>query len=112
MDSGLIIKAQSGFFTVHTDDGPVVCKLRGKLKQERRTSDLATVGDRVTISRLPDGSGIIESVADRVHVLARRKPSPKGRADPSSGPRRRGKGTWWCITPHLKSFPTRPGAAT
>ncbi len=80
MHSGLIIKAQSGFFTVHTDDGPVVCKLRGKLKQERRTSDLATVGDRVTISRLPDGSGIIESVADRVHVLARRKPSPKGRA--------------------------------
>ena len=80
MHSGLIIKAQSGFFTVHTDDGPVVCKLRGKLKQERRTSDLATVGDRVTMSRLPDGSGIIESVADRVHVLARRKPSPKGRA--------------------------------
>lgn len=80
MLNGLIIKAQSGFFTAHTDDGPVVCRLRGRLKKEKRSSDLAAVGDRVTISRLPDGSGIIESVAGRVHVLARRKPSPRGRA--------------------------------
>ncbi len=84
MQSGLIIKAQSGFFTVHTDDKPVICKLRGKLKRGRRESDLAAVGDRVAISRLADGSGVIESVAARDRVLARRKPSPKGRAERSS----------------------------
>ncbi len=78
--SGLILKAQSGFFTVHTEAGPVICKLRGKLKKERHTSDLAAVGDRVTLTYLPDGTGIIDSIADRVRVLARRKPSPKGRA--------------------------------
>lgn len=78
--NGLIIKAQSGFFTVRTGDESVVCKLRGKLKKEKRQSDLATVGDRVTISRLPDGTGVIESIAERTHTLARRKPSPKGRA--------------------------------
>jgi len=77
---GLIIKAQSGFFTVQTDSGRVVCKLRGKLKKEKRATDLATVGDRVTITLLPDGTGLIETVADRVRVLARRKPSAKGRA--------------------------------
>ncbi len=80
MQSGLVVKAQSGFFTVHTDGGLVVCKLRGKLKRGPRESDLATVGDQVTISRLDDGSGVIEAVAPRERVLARRKPSPKGRA--------------------------------
>lgn len=80
MKAGLIVKAQSGFFTVHTGGGFVVCKLRGKLKKTRRDSDLATVGDRVTINGLPDGTGIIESVAERTRVLARRRPSPKGRA--------------------------------
>jgi ribosome biogenesis GTPase len=80
MQSGLIIKAQSGFFTVHTESGLVVCKLRGKLKRGPRESDLATVGDRVTVSRLADGSGAIEAVAPRDRALARRKPSPKGRA--------------------------------
>jgi len=78
--SGLIIKAQSGFFTVHTASGNVVCKLRGKLKQKKLESDLATVGDRVTLSRLADGSGMIESVGERTRALTRRKPSPKGRA--------------------------------
>jgi ribosome biogenesis GTPase len=78
--SGLITKAQSGFFTVHTEQGPVVCKLRGKLKRGPRDSDLATVGDRVVISILPDGAGVIESVAERTRTLARRRPSPKGRA--------------------------------
>ncbi len=80
MQSGLIIKAQSGFFTVHTDGGPVVCKLRGKLKRGPHESDLATVGDRATISILADGSGMIEAVAPRERALARRKPSPRGRA--------------------------------
>lgn len=80
MLSGLIIKAQSGFFTAHTAEGNFVCKLRGKLKKEKRESDLVTVGDQVTISQQADGSGLIEAVAERTRVLARRKPSPKGRA--------------------------------
>jgi ribosome biogenesis GTPase len=77
---GLIIKAQSGFFTVHTVAGLFVCKLRGKLKKERQDSDLATVGDQVMIAKQADGTGVIESVAERTRVLARRRPSPKGRS--------------------------------
>jgi ribosome biogenesis GTPase len=72
-NTGLIIKSQSGFFTVQPDDGgePVVCQLRGRLKQERQRSDIAAVGDRVTFSLNADGSGNIQSVADRKSVLSR-----------------------------------------
>lgn len=83
MLSGLVIKAQSGFFTVHTAEGPIVSKLRGRLKKEKLSSDLATVGDKVMVTRLPDGTGVIETVEARERALARRKPSPKGRASRS-----------------------------
>ena len=54
---GLVIKAQSGFFTVHTGTGDVVCQVRGRLKQVRRDTDLVAVGDRVRISVAEDGAG-------------------------------------------------------
>jgi ribosome biogenesis GTPase len=71
--TGLIIKAQSGFFTVQPDeDGePVVCQIRGRLKQERQRSDIAAVGDRVTYTVNPDGTGLIQSVAERKSALSR-----------------------------------------
>ena len=75
---GLIIKAQSGFFTVETSAGLVVCQLRGKLKQGRATGDIAALGDRVNITVLEDGSGVIESVEDRVRAIIRRDPRPQG----------------------------------
>jgi ribosome biogenesis GTPase len=76
---GLIIKAQSGFFTVHTDDGDFVCRLRGRLKQEWLDTDLVAVGDRVRISLAEDGTGMIEEVAERERALTRLAPSPRGR---------------------------------
>ncbi|RPJ23773.1 MAG: ribosome small subunit-dependent GTPase, partial [Chloroflexi bacterium] len=62
---GLIIKAQSGFFTVETGQGFVVCQLRGKLKMGRATGDIAAIGDKVRITVLTDGSGVIEEVEKR-----------------------------------------------
>jgi ribosome biogenesis GTPase len=77
---GLIIKAQSGFFTVHTGGGSdFVCRVRGRLKQERRDTDLVAVGDRVRISLTGDGIGMIEEVAERERSLARLAPIAKGR---------------------------------
>ena len=75
---GLITRAQSGFFTVETEAGEVVCQLRGRLKQGRREGDLAAIGDRVTVMRLPDGSGVIEQIAPRVRALVRLDPRPSG----------------------------------
>jgi ribosome biogenesis GTPase len=75
---GLIVKAQSGFFTVETAAGPVVCRLRGKLKQGRATGDIAALGDRVVITVLSDGSGVIENVEVRKQALVRLDPRPQG----------------------------------
>ncbi len=71
---GLIIKAQSGFFTVHTEQGEIVSKLRGRLKQEQLDTDLVALGDRVDIRLLEDGSGLIEEVSERARALVRRAP--------------------------------------
>jgi ribosome biogenesis GTPase len=91
---GLIIKAQSGFFTVEMPprrhaEGPaqgggdagqdfIVCQLRGKLKQGRALGDIAAVGDRVRITVLPDGSGVIEEVEERKRAIVRLDPRPQG----------------------------------
>ena len=75
---GLIIKAQSGFFTVDTSQGLVVCQLRGKLKQGRARGDIAAIGDRVRITLLPDGSGVIEEVEERTRAIVRLDPRPQG----------------------------------
>jgi ribosome biogenesis GTPase len=76
--SGLIIKAQSGFFTVETREGLVVCQLRGKLKRGRATGDIAAIGDRVRIRLLPDGTGVIEEVEERERAIVRLDPRPQG----------------------------------
>ena len=75
---GLIIKAQSGFFTVNTGEGLVICQLRGKLKQGRAKGDIAALGDRVTITLLEDGSGVVENIEERKQALVRLDPRPQG----------------------------------
>ena len=75
---GLIIKAQSGFFTVETGEGLVICRLRGKLKQGRAVGDIAALGDNVLIEILADGSGAIESVEERKQAIVRLDPRPQG----------------------------------
>lgn len=76
---GLVIKAQSGFFDVHTEQGVFVCTVRGRLKKMRRDTDLVAIGDHVRICPMPDGSGVIEEVKERKRALARLAPHPGGR---------------------------------
>ena len=76
--SGLIVQAQSGFFTVATDHGTFVCQLRGRLKRGRASGDLAALGDRVHLQVLPDGTGVIESVEERTRAIVRLDPRPRG----------------------------------
>jgi ribosome biogenesis GTPase / thiamine phosphate phosphatase len=75
---GTVIKAQSGFFTIRTDIGEFVCHLRGRLKQQKQSTDLIAVGDQVQISVQPDGGGMIETIAPRRSVLSRKAPSGYG----------------------------------
>lgn len=78
--TGLIIRAQSGFFNVLSADSDltVTCQLRGRLKQGRRTGDIAAIGDTVKFSLLPDGSGVIEEILPRKSAIVRLDPRPQG----------------------------------
>lgn len=58
--------------------GLIVCQLRGRLKQGKATGDIVALGDRVRISVLPDGSGVIEEVEPRKQALVRLDPRPQG----------------------------------
>lgn len=72
---GLVIRTQSGFFTVQTPQGPIICQLRGRLKEEAKDTDIMALGDRVTLERLPIKAdtvgGVIVAVAERERVLSR-----------------------------------------
>jgi ribosome biogenesis GTPase len=75
---GIIIRSQSGFFTVQTEGGILTCHLRGRLKQGKHVGDLAAVGDRVKVTSQPDGTGSIEEVVPRGSSLVRLDPRPQG----------------------------------
>jgi ribosome biogenesis GTPase / thiamine phosphate phosphatase len=78
--TGLIIRAQSGFFTVlgPDADSAVTCQLRGRLKQGPKLGDIAAVGDNVTYSLQTDGSGVIEEILPRKSKIVRLDPRPQG----------------------------------
>lgn len=78
INSGLIVKAQSGFFTVKTGAGLIICQLRGKLKQGKTEGDIAALGDHVRIQISTDGSGVIEEVEKRKRAIIRKDPRPQG----------------------------------
>ena len=75
---GLIIRSQSGFFSVQTDEGVLVCKLRGRLKRGSKEGDLAAIGDRVLVSLVENGRGLIESIEPRQSMISRLAPLPRG----------------------------------
>lgn len=75
---GLVVKDQSGFYWVETTDGGIYrCQLRGKLKEEAQSSDLAAIGDKVRISPIDaeegmdELRGVIEVVHERRSCLSR-----------------------------------------
>lgn len=75
---GTVVKAQSGFFWVATNDTTLRCTLRGRLKKSRVASDIATLGDSVRITPTIPGEGAIEEVLPRQSKLARRAAGAKG----------------------------------
>jgi ribosome biogenesis GTPase / thiamine phosphate phosphatase len=76
---GVVLRARSGFYTVRLDDGTLLeCRLRGRIKQDRGTSDLVVIGDRVAVAALADGDAMIESVEPRRTRFSRRQPGPRG----------------------------------
>ena len=77
--NGLVTRTQSGFFTVQTPEGPIICQLRGRLKEEYQETDPVALGDRVIVERLvmeaDTVGGAIVEVLERERVLSRVAPS-------------------------------------
>ncbi|MBE3590128.1 MAG: ribosome small subunit-dependent GTPase A [Firmicutes bacterium] len=72
MAKGIVTGVNGPSFTVEVDQREVACVLRGRLKREwRRTTNVVVVGDVVEVTRLDDGTGVIEHVAPRRTELAR-----------------------------------------
>jgi len=77
-EPGWVIRLQSGFYTVQTATGIVICGIRGKLKKVDYGGDFLALGDKVWVQRLEKGRGVIESIEDRRNALVRRDPTPRG----------------------------------
>jgi ribosome biogenesis GTPase / thiamine phosphate phosphatase len=75
---GMVLRAQSGFFWVQTEQGVLECSLRGRLKKERQSSDIAVIGDAVEVLPIRPGHGAIEAVLPRRTKLARRAAGTRG----------------------------------
>ena len=61
-----------------TDEGLLVCKLRGRLKQGGKEGDLAAIGDKVLVSPLAGNEGLIEFIEPRQRMISRLAPTPRG----------------------------------
>lgn len=67
--TGRIVKALSGFYYVDIgEEPPVPCRGRGRLRLQKLTP---LVGDRVEISRLDDGTGMVDTVLPRKNQFRR-----------------------------------------
>ncbi len=77
-EPGVVIRYQSGFYTVEAGGRVITCVLRGRLKRRSIPGDVISIGDRVRFTALTDGSGVIEEILPRRSELVRLDPTPKG----------------------------------
>ena len=67
--TGRIVKALSGFYYVDTGESrPIPCRGRGRLRHQKVTP---MVGDRVEISGLDDGTGMVDAILPRKNQFRR-----------------------------------------
>ena len=68
MEEGRIVKGIGGFYYVEIHEELLECRARGIF---RNTNEKPYVGDRVQITRNPDGSGNLEKILPRTSLLLR-----------------------------------------
>jgi ribosome biogenesis GTPase len=68
----LVVRSQSGFYTVQLEAHRLTCSLPGRFKQGRRlVKNPVVVGDHVVVRDLDGGEGVIEQILPRRNELAR-----------------------------------------
>jgi len=81
LNTGLVIYAHAGRYEVQSGTQWVICLLRGRLKREKRFTDLLVAGDQVRWRLTSPGHGIIEEILPRDTQLSRPRPGSPGNED-------------------------------
>jgi ribosome biogenesis GTPase len=71
---GLVVRSAAGFIDVSIDGEIVQARMRGRLKNAPRTTDLCVIGDRVVVSGLDCKSYVVAEVLPRRTRFSRRRP--------------------------------------
>ncbi|MEM7136672.1 MAG: ribosome small subunit-dependent GTPase A [Myxococcota bacterium] len=71
---GLVVRSTAGFVDVNVDGETVRCRVRGRLKQGPKRTDLCVIGDRVTVEQIDTDSFVVTDVHPRVTRFSRRQP--------------------------------------
>jgi ribosome biogenesis GTPase len=84
--TGLVVKAQSGFFDVETPQGLIRSRVRGILHRKRHNTDPVAIGDTAILSLAEikekdtvTVQGVIEGIEPRKRAFTRQATSPGGR---------------------------------
>jgi ribosome biogenesis GTPase len=71
---GLVVRSAAGFVDVLVDGRLVQARIRGRLKNVPRKSDLCVIGDQVVVSRPNEASAVVVEVLPRATRFSRRQP--------------------------------------
>lgn len=71
---GLVVRSTAGFIDVLADGERVQARIRGRLKNTPRTTDLCVIGDRVRVSCPDERSYVVDEVLPRHSRFSRRQP--------------------------------------
>ena len=71
---GLVVRSTAGFVNVLIDGEVVQCRLRGRLKQAPRTTDICVIGDQVIVEDPESSSSVVSEVLPRDTRFSRRQP--------------------------------------
>lgn len=71
---GLVVRSTAGFIDVLIGDQVVQARIRGRLKNAPRTTDICVIGDQVRVERPDDRTSVVVEVLPRRTRFSRRQP--------------------------------------
>ena len=71
---GLVVRSTAGFVNVLIDGEVMQCRLRGRLKQAPRTTDICVIGDQVIVEDPESSSRVVSEVLSRDSRFSRGHP--------------------------------------
>jgi ribosome biogenesis GTPase len=71
---GLVVRSTAGFVDVRVEGEVVQARVRGRLKNTPRTTDLCVIGDHVVVARPDERSHVVTEVLPRKTRFSRRQP--------------------------------------